>query len=113
VNVGQEGKVGAGDEIVRVAQGPERMTVTAVNALHYLPEPAKGDIERALHISALSPGWKSSFEAFLRQMAQPGPRSGNSGLASSEQMVTAAPGFRPLKVARMDRESSSMVSLVL
>ena len=28
-------------------------------------------------------------------------------------MVTAAPGFRPLKVARMDRESSSVVSLVL
>jgi ferredoxin-NADP reductase len=28
-------------------------------------------------------------------------------------MVTPAPGFRPLKVARMDRESSSMVSLVL
>jgi ferredoxin-NADP reductase/MOSC domain-containing protein YiiM/ferredoxin len=109
----EEGKVGAGDEIVRVAQGPERMTVTAVNALLYLPEPAKGDIERALHIPALSPGWKSSFEAFLRQMAQPGPRSGNPGLASSEQMVTAAPGFRPLKVARMDRESSSMVSLVL
>jgi len=46
-------------------------------------------------------------------MAQPGPRTGNPGLASPEQMVTAAPGFRPLKVARMDRESSSVVSLVL
>ena len=28
-------------------------------------------------------------------------------------MVTAAPGFRPLKVARIDRESSSVVSVVL
>jgi ferredoxin-NADP reductase/MOSC domain-containing protein YiiM len=109
----EEGEVGAGDEIVRVAQGPERMTVTAVNALLYLPGPAKGDIERALHIPALSPGWKGSFEALLRQMAQPGPRSGNPGLASPEQMVTAAPGFRPLQVVRMDRESSSVVSLVL
>jgi ferredoxin-NADP reductase/MOSC domain-containing protein YiiM len=109
----EEGEVGAGDEIVRMAQGPERMTVTAVNALLYLPGPAKGDIERALHIPALSPGWKGSFEALLRQMAQPGPRTGNPGLASPEQMVTAAPGFRPLKVARMDRESSSVVSLVL
>jgi len=105
--------VRAGDEIVRVAQGPERMTVTAVSALLYLPGPAKGDIERALHIPALSPGWKGSFEALLRQVGQPGPHAGNPGLASPEQLVTAAPGFRPLKVARMDREGNSVVSLVL
>jgi ferredoxin-NADP reductase/MOSC domain-containing protein YiiM len=108
----EAGEVGAGDEIVRVAQGPERMTVTAVNALLYLPGPAKADIERALRIPALSPGWKGSFDALLRQMAQPG-LTGNAGLASPEQMATAAPGFRPLKVARMDRESSSVVSLML
>jgi ferredoxin-NADP reductase/MOSC domain-containing protein YiiM len=109
----QEGEVGAGDEIVTVAQGPERMTVTAVSALLYLPGAAKGDIERALRIPALSPGWKGALEALLRQMAQPGAHTGNPGLASAEQMVTAAPGFRPLKVARIDRETSSVVSLVL
>ncbi len=109
----EEGEVGAGDEIVRVAQGPERMTVAAIDALLYLPGPAKGDIERALRIPALSPGWKSSFEALLRQTAPSGPPTGNLGLASPEQMVTATPGFRPLKVARMDRESRSVVSLVL
>ena len=110
----EEGEVGAGDEIVRVAQGPGRMTITAVDALLYLPGPAKGDIERAVQIPALSPGWKGSFEAILRQMAQPGPQEPeNAGLASPEQMVTAAPGFRPLKVARIDRESSSVVSLML
>jgi ferredoxin-NADP reductase/MOSC domain-containing protein YiiM len=109
----EEGEVGAGDEIVRVAQGPERMTITAINALLYLPGPAKGDIERALRIPALSPGWKSSFEALLRQRAQSGPHTGNPGLATLAQLVTATPGFRPLKVARMDHESRSMVSLVL
>jgi ferredoxin-NADP reductase/MOSC domain-containing protein YiiM len=109
----EEGEVIAGDEIVRVAQGPERMTITAVDALLYLPGPAKGDIQRVVQIPALSPGWKGSLEAILRQMAQPGPQTGNPGLASSEQMVTAAPGFRPLKVARIDRESSSVVSLRL
>jgi ferredoxin-NADP reductase/MOSC domain-containing protein YiiM len=109
----EEGEVGAGDEIVRVAQCPEPMTVAAVNALLYLPEPAKGDIERALRIPALSPGWKESFAALLRQMAQPGPRTGNPGLASLEQMVTAAPGFRQLKVARRADDSSNVVSLVL
>jgi ferredoxin-NADP reductase/MOSC domain-containing protein YiiM/ferredoxin len=109
----EEGEVGAGDEIVKVADGPGRLTVAAVDALLYLPEPAKGEIERALRIPALSPGWKSSFEALLRQMAQPGSYTGNAGLASPEQMVTAAPGFRPVKVARIDRESNSVVSVVL
>ena len=109
----EEGEVGAGDEIIKVDEGPERLTVAAIDALLYLPEPAKGEIERALRIPALSPGWKSSFEALLRQTSQSGASTGNAGLASSEQMVTAAPGFRPLKVAGIDRESSSVVSLVL
>lgn len=109
----EEGEVGAGDEIVRVAQGPERMTVAAVNALLYLPGPGKGDLERALRIPALSAGWKSSLEALLRQPTQSGRHTGNPGLASPGQMVTATPGFRPLKVARMDHESRNVVSLVL
>jgi ferredoxin-NADP reductase/MOSC domain-containing protein YiiM len=109
----QEGEVGAGDEIVKVAEGPERLTVTAADALLYLPGPAREDLERPLRIPALSSGWKSSFAALLRQMTQPGLRAGNAGLASPEQMVTAAPGFRPLQVTRMERESSSVISLVL
>ena len=109
----EEGEVGAGDEIIQVAEGPERLTVAAVDALLYLPGAAKGDIERALHIPALSPGWQSSFEALLQQMAQSGSRTGNAGLVSPEQMATATPGFRSLKVASIDRESSQVVSLVL
>jgi ferredoxin-NADP reductase/MOSC domain-containing protein YiiM len=109
----EEGEVGAGDDIIQVAAGPERLSVAAADALLYLPGATKKELERALRIPALSPGWKSSFEALLRQVAQSGPRSGNAGLASTEQMVTAVPGFRPLKVARMERESSDVVSLVL
>lgn len=109
----EEGEVGASDEIVKVAEGPERLTVAAVDGLLYLPGPAKEELERALRIPSLSPGWKSSFEALLRQMTQPGSRTGNAGLALPEQMLTAVPGFRPLRVASMDRESSSVVSLVL
>ena len=109
----EEGEVGAGDEIVKVAEGPERLSVAAADALLYLPGPAKEELERALRIAALSPGWKTSFEALLGQMVQPGSRTGNAGLMSPEQSITAAPGFRSLKVARMNRESSSVVSLVL
>jgi ferredoxin-NADP reductase/MOSC domain-containing protein YiiM len=109
----EEGEVGAGDEIIKVADGPERLTVAEIDALLYLPGPAKGNIERALRIPALSPGWKSSFDALLQQMAQPGLHTGNAGLVSPEQMATATPGFRHLKVAKIDRESGSVVSLVL
>src|SRR5258707_5569688 len=72
----EEGEVGAGGAIVKVAEGPERLTVAAVDALLYLPGPAKEGLERALRIPALSPGWKSSFEALLRQMTQPGSGTG-------------------------------------
>jgi len=109
----EEGEVGAGDEIVKVAEDPERLSVAAADALLYLPEPAKQELERALRIAALSAGWKSSFEALLRPMMQPGSRTGNAGLMSPEQSFTAAPGFRPLRVARTNRESGSVVSLVL
>jgi ferredoxin-NADP reductase/MOSC domain-containing protein YiiM len=109
----EEGEVGAGDDIVKVADAPERLTVAAVDALLYLPGPAQQDLERALRVSALSPGWRSSFEALLGQATQSGSGTGNAGLASPEQMVTAVPGFRPLKVARLDRESSTVVSVVL
>jgi ferredoxin-NADP reductase/MOSC domain-containing protein YiiM len=109
----EEGEVGAGDEVVKVDDGPERLTVVAADALLYLPGPAKGDLERALRIPALSPGWKSSFEALLRQVTQPGSPTGNAGLASPEQLVTARPGFRSLKVAGIDRETGIVVSLVL
>lgn len=109
----EEGEVGAGDEIVRVFQDSENLTVAECDALLYLPGATKEELERALRIPALSIGWKSSFEALLRQMMQPGARSGNAGLISSDQMVTATPGFRPLKVVKIDRETSSVVSVAL
>src|SRR5215471_14438567 len=46
----QEGEVGAGDDIVKVADGPERMTVAEVNALLYLPGHSRQQLERALRI---------------------------------------------------------------
>ncbi len=109
----EEGEVGAGDEIIKVAEPPERLSVAAADALLYLPAPAKADLERAMRLPALSIGWKSSFEALLQQAQHSGSHTGNAGLTSVEQNITAPPGFRPLKVARVDRESRSVVSLVL
>ena len=59
----EEGEVGAGDEIVKVEAGPERVTVAEINALLYLPgHPASG-LERAVRIPALSAPWRTSLEA--------------------------------------------------
>ena len=109
----QEGGVGAGDEIVKVADGPERMTVAEINALRYLPGHSRQQLERALRIPALSDGWRTSFQAFLQQESSGGPMTGNPGLAPESGSPPAWPGFRPLRVSRIDRESSSVISLLL
>src|SRR5262249_30567851 len=59
----QEGQVGAGDDIVKITDGPERMTVADIDALLYLPGHSRGQLERALRVPALSKGWQSSFQA--------------------------------------------------
>jgi ferredoxin-NADP reductase/MOSC domain-containing protein YiiM/ferredoxin len=110
----QEGEVGAGDEIVKLADGPERMTVAAVNALLYLPGHAHADLERALRIPSLSPGWRASFQAMLDHdggIAR-GP-AGNPGLDPLSGAPPGWPGFRLLRIARTTRESLSVVSIEL
>ena len=62
----EEGEVEAGDEIVKVMAGPERLTVAETDALLYLPGHDKSGLERALRIPALSAGWRSSFNLALR-----------------------------------------------
>lgn len=101
----EEGDVGAGDAIVQIAEGEERMTVREINALLYLPGHPRAQLERALRIRALSPGWRGSFEA-LRES----PAGGNAGLAPATARA-AKPGFAPLRVAKLVRESEGVVSL--
>jgi ferredoxin-NADP reductase len=106
----QEGEVGAGDEIVKVGEANERMTVAEINALLYSPNHARDRLERALRIEALSPGWRGSFEALL-QSPTTAAGSGNAGLAPAAAAHPAAPGFRPLTVAAIDQESADVLSL--
>ena len=53
----EEGVVEAGQEIVKVGSGPERMTVADTDALLYLPGRSRRDLQRALRIPARSEGW--------------------------------------------------------
>jgi MOSC domain-containing protein YiiM len=57
----EEGEVQAGDEIHKLASGPEQMTVAEVDGLLYLPGHPRQQLLRALRIPALSPGWQASF----------------------------------------------------
>jgi ferredoxin-NADP reductase/MOSC domain-containing protein YiiM/ferredoxin len=101
-----EGEVQAGDEIVKLASGPEQMTVAEVDTLLYLPGHPRQQLLRALRIPALSTGWHASFRALLDGKAD----SGNAGL-TAQSPPPAWPGFRPLIVAGIERESDSVVSI--
>ena len=109
----EEGEVGAGDEIVKVADGPEQMSVAEMDALLYLPEHTPEQLERALRIAALSEGWRGSFQAILQNKTSESPKPGNPGLVPPSGPPPAWPGFRPLRVSRIERESTSVVSLTL
>jgi ferredoxin-NADP reductase/MOSC domain-containing protein YiiM len=108
----EEGEVEAGDEIVQVAVGPERMSVSEINALLYVSPHPRSALERALRIPALSAGWRASMQRLLEQ-GQGGATTGNAGLAPASGPPPAWTGFRPLRVSQKIRETGSVTSLVL
>src|SRR5580658_614127 len=107
----REGEVAAGDEIVKVGEAAERMTVTEINALLYLPPHPRDRLERALRLEALSRGWRGSFEALL-QSQKNAAATGNAGLAPAAAHP-ASPGFQSLVVTSIDRESADVLSFVM
>jgi len=109
----KEGEVGSGDEIVKVSEDPVRMTVAEADALLYLPNRSHDQIRRALNIPALSPGWQASFKAILQEEKQEGSTTGAPGLGPASEPPPAWPGFGPMRVSQIKRESSSVLSLVL
>jgi ferredoxin-NADP reductase/MOSC domain-containing protein YiiM/ferredoxin len=109
----EEGEVGAGDEIIKVADGPERMSVAEIDAMLYLRGHSLEQLDRALRIPALSEGWQGSFKTLLKQESGGTVANGNPGLTSPSGPSPGWPGFRPLRVSRIDRESGSVISLVL
>src|SRR5580658_526642 len=108
----QEGEVGAGDDVTKIADGPKRMSVADVDALLYLPGHSSEQLERALRIPALSKNWKGSFQAMLQQDLSSKTTVGNPGLANEEQ-APAWPGFRQMRVANIHKESDSVTSFIL
>jgi ferredoxin-NADP reductase/MOSC domain-containing protein YiiM len=108
----EEGEIGAGDEIVKVADGPEHVTVQEIDGLLYLPDRAPDQLQRALRIPALSAGWKGSLAAVAAAEENDG-QSGNAGVAPSSTPPPTWRGFRSLRVAAVQRESVDVLSFVL
>jgi ferredoxin-NADP reductase/MOSC domain-containing protein YiiM len=108
----REGEVSAGDEIVKVGDAGERMTVAEISALLYLPNHARDRLERASRIKALSPGWRWSFEALLQSQTT-AAGSGNARLAPAAAAHPVTPGFQRLAVTSIDHESADVLSLTM
>src|SRR3954452_20146364 len=94
----EEGSVEAGDAIVKAADGRERLTVAQIDALLYLPGKSRTQLERALRVPALSEGWQGSFRELLPNPPDAPP---------------AWTGFRPLRVAEIRPESTTVTSFRL
>ncbi|OBF25133.1 MOSC and FAD-binding oxidoreductase domain-containing protein [Mycobacterium sp. ACS4331] len=101
-----EGKVEAGDEIVRIRDGRNHMSVADVDALLYLPDRDIGQLRRIVDVPALSPGWQQSFRELLEA---------HDGGAAPVR-TGAEPGwsgFRRLRVCAVRRESAAVLSMSL
>jgi ferredoxin-NADP reductase/MOSC domain-containing protein YiiM len=92
-----EGRVAAGDEIVKTRSGPGRLTVAATDALLYLPGRDRDQLRVAVGIPALSPGWRGSFQDLL----------------TATESRPAWTGFRALRVTEVVAESPTVSSIRL
>ena len=108
-----EGELEAGQDIVKISDEPEQVSVAEIDALLYLPGHPRDNLERALRIPALSPGWKDSLQSLLEQSDTPTTFAGNSGLTGVTIRPPAWQGFRPMRVVATQTESRNVRSVML
>ena len=94
----EEGEVGAGDEVMLVQSDPGGMTVREVSDLLFFDKENLESTRRAMHIPALSHGWKGSFAERLAKAGSP---------------AEARKGFRNFVVERKVPESETISSFTL
>jgi ferredoxin-NADP reductase/MOSC domain-containing protein YiiM len=103
-----EGRIQAGDHIVKTRTGPHALSVADIDALLYLPGRDLAKVRLAADIPALSPGWQESF----REMLEPAG-GGGEGTAAPGRAGPAWAGFRALRVDRVIHESDTVFSIYL
>ncbi len=101
-----EGRVQAGDAIVRTRAGIHGLSVAEVDALLYLPDRDMDKLRKIVDVPALSPGWQQSFHDMLA--------AHESATAPTAPPIGVEPGwsgFRRLRVAATQRESPTVLSI--
>jgi MOSC domain-containing protein YiiM len=78
-----EGRVRAGDDIVRTRRGRHELTVADVDALLYLPDRNIEQLRKVVDVPALSPGWQQSFSDMLAAHQKP-EKSATAAVPQSE-----------------------------
>jgi ferredoxin-NADP reductase/MOSC domain-containing protein YiiM/ferredoxin len=101
----REGLVLAGDDIVKLASGPEQISVASTDALLYLPGGDTDTMRRALNVPALSPGWHGSFRDLVDQADHPRRRP--------VSLAPAWEGFRRMRVSQLVHETELVTSVYL
>jgi hypothetical protein len=79
----EEGLVQPGEPIVKVADGPEGLTIAQVGALLYLPNESRPQLERALRIPALSDGLEAELPGAAGEVRRRGEAAGVGGLPAA------------------------------
>ena len=101
-----EGRVRAGDEIVRTRRGRHELSVADVDALLYLPDRSAETLRKAIDVPALSPGWQQSFHELLAA-------HGDTATAPAAPIGPGWKGFRDLRVTQTHWESPQVLSIRL
>jgi ferredoxin-NADP reductase/MOSC domain-containing protein YiiM len=103
-----EGRVHAGDDIVRTRRGRHELSVADVDALLYLPDRDIDQLRKIVDVPALSPGWQQSFRDMLEAR-----ESSTAEIAPPVGIEPGWNGFRALRVSAIRRESPRVLSMRL
>jgi ferredoxin-NADP reductase/MOSC domain-containing protein YiiM len=103
-----EGRIQAGDQIVKTMTGPGALTVADTDALLYLPDRDRAKLQVAVAIPALSPGWQQSFRDMLTARDAAAVET-----APSIGIEQGWHGFRPLRVSEICRDGAQVMSIRL
>ena len=101
-----EGRVRAGDAIVRTRRGRHELSVADIDVLLYLPDRDMDRLREAVDVPALSPGWQQSFNELLA--------AHETSIGATAPPIGVEPGwsgFRPLRVAGTHHESAAIMSI--
>jgi ferredoxin-NADP reductase/MOSC domain-containing protein YiiM len=103
-----EGRVQAGDRIIRTRVGRHALSVADIDALLYLPGREAEKLREAVDVPPLSPGWHQSFREML-------DAAGKSNIVTAAPVGAqpAWPGFRRFRVEKLVREDVTVMSVYL